>query len=85
MFYVTMIDTFLSGWGVAENKKSRYVIMCETYEEAEVVKENAKNRSDMTKISIVSTRPTYSNKSNTVKYVDKKEAGNWFKPNYFKK
>lgn len=85
MFYVKMIDTFLSGWGGAENKVANYVIECETAQEAEIVAENAKNRTDMKKVSIVVSKPTYNLKKHQVSFVNKETAGNWFKEGFFKK
>ena len=80
-----MVDTFLSGWGKAEGKTSRYIIECDTYEEAEIVAENARNRSDMKKVSIVTQKPSFNKAKNHVAIVNKETASNWFKPNYFKK
>lgn len=83
--YVTMTDTFLSGWGMAENKISKYVIECDTYEEALIVQDNAKARTDMKHVSIAYSKPNYSKKRHHVSLVTKEEAGNWFIPDYFKK
>ena len=37
MYYVTMIDNFMSGWGMAKGKTNRLVITCETMTEAMTV------------------------------------------------
>ena len=47
MFYVTMTDKFMSGWGMAQGKINKLVLECETYEDAETVYNNACNRSEM--------------------------------------
>ena len=39
-YWVTCTDPFLSGWGEAENRISKFVIECDTYEEAQIVKYN---------------------------------------------
>ena len=33
-YYVSMTDSFLSGWGMAENKISKYIIICDNLEQA---------------------------------------------------
>lgn len=59
MYYVTMTDRFFSGWGRAEGKLSKFIIECETYEQAEQIKAVAKTRSEMRYINIRSTKPYY--------------------------
>lgn len=83
--YVTMTDTFLSGWGEAENRISKYVIECETYEEAQTVYNNAKARTDMKDVSIAYKKPYYSPKTHHVAFRTKEEVPSWFIPDYFKK
>jgi len=34
MYYVTMTDKFMSGWGQAHGKINKMVVECDTYEEA---------------------------------------------------
>jgi hypothetical protein len=52
MYYVTMRNKFMSGWGLANGKSNYLLFRCETEEEAEIVANNAANRSDMHKIKI---------------------------------
>ena len=87
MYYVTMTDRFLSGWGMAQDKISKYVIECETYEEAEIVAENAENRTEMKHIKIAKKKPVYNKNTHHTSYVSKATPGvrNWFTPGYFKK
>jgi hypothetical protein len=47
MYYVTMTDKFMSGWGEAQGKNNKLVISCDTYEEAQIVEENARRRKEM--------------------------------------
>ena len=46
MIYVTVTDTFMSGWGEAKGKENILIFECETEEEADIVYENCKNRND---------------------------------------
>ena len=36
-YYVSMTDSFLSGWGMAENKISKYIVICDNLEQAREV------------------------------------------------
>ena len=55
--YVAMTDKFMSGWGMAEGKTNRYVVECDTMEQAALVEKNAHRRSEMKRISICLTKP----------------------------
>lgn len=59
MYYVTMTDNFLSGWGMAQNKKNKFIVECETYQQAETIERNAKKRNEMKYVNICSSRPRY--------------------------
>lgn len=60
MYYVTMTDKFLSGWGMAEGKINKLIITCETYQQAETVAKNANERSEMKHVNITEKKPYYS-------------------------
>ena len=45
-FYVTALDTFMSGWGGTSSKENYVVLPCASEEEAAVVSANAHGRSD---------------------------------------
>lgn len=83
MYYVTMTDTFLSGWGPAENKKAKYVYECETYEEALIVHGNAENRSDQKHINICQKKPNYNRKTHVTMWKDKISCENWYVDGFF--
>ena len=83
-FYVTMTDTFMSGWGMAEGKINKLVIGCDTEEEAKIVQDNAENRNDQKYINIAYKKPYYSPSKYEVSYHDKNSYGCWFKNNYFR-
>lgn len=59
MYYVTMTDRFMSGWGLAQGKTNKYVVECETYDQAQLIEKNAKKRDEMKYINICTRRPIY--------------------------
>lgn len=85
MFYVTMTDKALSGWGIAEGKINKLIFECKDYSEAETVYNNAINRHDMKNINICNNKPYYNNKRYYAQFKDKTIYPCWYKPNYFKK
>jgi len=58
-YWVTMTDTFMSGWGRAKGKKNKYVIKCNTYKQAETIACNAEKRSEMKHVNITSKKPYF--------------------------
>jgi hypothetical protein len=56
-FYVTSIDTFMSGWGPATDKKNVCVVPCPTREVAERVLRYVKSRGDQKDAKITTYRP----------------------------
>lgn len=83
-YYVTMTDKFMSGWGPARNKSNKLIIGCDTYEEAEIVSDNARNRSEMKYVHIVHNKP-YRRPGQFISYHDQSDYPSWFVPGYFKK
>jgi hypothetical protein len=63
-YYVTMTDKFLSGWGRAEGKINKMIVVCDTYEQAETIERNASQRPEMKYINITDKKPYY----NTSRY-----------------
>jgi hypothetical protein len=59
MFYVTMTDKFMSGWGMAQGKKNKLIIECETIAQALQIERAAHKRSEMRYINIRTTKPHY--------------------------
>lgn len=57
MYYVSMVDTFLSGWGRADGKISVVVVKCSSLSEAEECKELNDTRSDMNDVEISTVKP----------------------------
>ena len=62
MYYVTMTDKFMSGWGKAEGRTAKFVVECETYEQAETRENNAKKREEMKDINITTKKPYFNPK-----------------------
>jgi len=77
-FYVTMTDKFMSGWGPARGKSNKLVISCDTLNEAEVVAENARARSEMKYVNIRSTKPSYPNSHVSRHGRDEGDYESWF-------
>jgi hypothetical protein len=84
MYYVTMTDKFMSGWGQARNKTNKLVISCNTMEEALIVEENARNSSEMKYVNICTTKPRYgSDKLVSWHGREQDDYSSWFKRGYF--
>jgi hypothetical protein len=59
MYYVTMIDRFMSGWGAAAGKINRMVVECQTMPQAEQIARVARARSEMRRVRVCLNRPRY--------------------------
>jgi hypothetical protein len=59
MFYVTMTDKFMSGWGYAAGKTNKLIIVCQTLAQAEQIERAAHRRPEMRYINIRTTKPRY--------------------------
>jgi hypothetical protein len=60
MFYVTMTDRFMSGWGHACGKINKFVVRCNNMNEAKTIALNARRRKEMKYVRIVYSMPKYS-------------------------
>lgn len=58
-YYVTMTDKFFSGWGLCAGRINKMVVECDTYGEAAQIERAARQRSEMQRVSIRSTKPYY--------------------------
>lgn len=87
MYYVTMTDKFMSGWDLAKDKINKLVISCNTFDEALIVAQNAKNRKEMKYINIRGDKPYYPSNRYFVSRHGKSEGDyeSWFKIGYFAK
>ena len=84
-YYVTMTDRFMSNWGRAENIISKYVVECETLEEARIVEQNANNRSEMRNVRIRETFPNYNPDKFKTDFTNKEKSPRFFKVGGFTK
>lgn len=62
LFFVSMIDEFMSGWGEASGKLSVFMVVCESLEEALQIKQAAAKRREMRFLKIHKKVPIYSSK-----------------------
>lgn len=63
MYWVTMTDKFMSGWGRAKDKTNKFVIACENYDDAYAIKQAADARSEMKYVNICWQKPYYNPKN----------------------
>ena len=82
MYWVTMTDNFMSGWGMAEGKINKLVIECETLNEAEIVAENARNRSEMEYVNITTNKPYYNDDKYFTSWKTREDMPRWFKRSF---
>ena len=59
-WYVSMTDKIFSSWGKAENKVSKFVVVCDTIEQALEVHKNAALSPEMRYVKLGSTKPRFS-------------------------
>ena len=84
IYYVTMTDKFMSGWGEAKDKINKLVFVCHGYKEAEIVEDNARNRTDMKHINICTTKPYYNKDRYYTQFEDNVDYNSWYVPNFFR-
>jgi uncharacterized protein YkwD len=88
MYYVTMTDRFMSEWGRARGKVNKLVICCETYDQAQIVADNAADREEMKHINITTTKPRYPAERYYVSWAgvgQEQQYETWFKPGAFRR
>jgi len=56
-WYVAMTDKFMSGWGHAEGKTNRHVILCDDIDDAYRIERRAYERDEMKRVTITSNKP----------------------------
>jgi hypothetical protein len=55
--YVTMIDTFMSGWGPAQGKDNLFAVECDDGQQVEQILKAAAERAEMRKLMVVHNEP----------------------------
>jgi hypothetical protein len=83
MYYVTMTDKFMSGWGMAEGKINKLIFECDDRKEAHIVADNAEKRGDMKYINITPNKPYYAPGRYYAQTKNKEEYSKWYEPNAF--
>ena len=82
-YYVVMTDKFMSNWGQAEGKTNKFIIGCDTLQEAETIKHNAEKRPEMKYININYSKPHYNKNRVKVSYRNYNELGEiWHKKEF---
>ncbi|MCK5614025.1 hypothetical protein KAR91_69825 [Candidatus Pacearchaeota archaeon] len=84
MVYVAMTDRFMSGWGMAGGKINKLIFECKDLEEAEIVEDNARNRTDMIYINIRFKKPYYNPNRYYPQVKTKDTYNSWYVKDYFK-
>lgn len=77
MYYVTMIDKFMSGWGKSEGKSNKLVIECETLKQAMQIEEAARKRDEMKYIRVTSSAPRINYRTQYPSYYKYEEMTGW--------
>ena len=85
MYYVTMTDKFMSGWGRASGLINKLIFPCETWAEAKIVADNAANRSDQKYINIRTSKPYYNSNRYLAQVKTKDDYSSWYIEGFFKK
>jgi hypothetical protein len=84
-YYVSMTDSVMSGGGIAKGKMHKLVFECDSYEEAQIVYENAKARGDMQWIKISKNKQYYDKTKYFTRYKTREYGYYWYIKDYFKK
>ena len=83
-YYVTMTDKSMSGWGMAEGKINKLVLVCYGLNEAVIVESNAKARPEMKYVNICTTVPHYNKDRYLEQVKTRADYPGWYKAGYFK-
>jgi hypothetical protein len=59
-YYVTMTDKFFTGWGEAEGRIAKLIVICDTLSQAEGIFRAAHDRKEMKAIHYTGRKPRYS-------------------------
>ena len=79
--YVSMTDTFMSGWGLSEGKINKLIFECDNYEEVMIVLNNAKNRKEMKYIKVHEKIPKNKENKYFIQIKNKNVYPDWYKIN----
>ncbi|MCQ2348937.1 MAG: hypothetical protein MJZ98_00485 [Paludibacteraceae bacterium] len=75
--YVSMTDKFMSGWGRAEGKISKFVVECSSWAQADEIEFVASHRPDMVRVKVSHIKPNYSSSRYHVSLRTYEECSGW--------
>jgi len=81
--YVLADDRFLSGWGPAHGRTNTVILPCASSEEAQIVSDNARGRSDMRNIRVVRYKKPRLSSKVMYSLMSKADAPRWYQPGGF--
>ena len=58
-YYVTCTDEFMSNWGTATGRISKFVVVCDSYEDAITAQRNMRKEPCFKYVTIRKTKPYY--------------------------
>ena len=79
MFYVTMTDKFMSGWGPAKGKENDLIFECESKEEAKKLRDYAIRREEMHNIYLSDIITNFSARNYYVQNKNRANSPMWYK------
>jgi hypothetical protein len=82
-YYVTMTEIYYSRSKQSKGKIAKFIFICDFYNEAEVVADNARQIGTMDAVSICTTRPHYTRYNHCIAFANKQTSPNWYIPGYF--
>ena len=77
-FYVCATDAFMSGWGLSKGLNNRVILPCSSLDEAFIVANYARSRSEMKRVTICENKPTLRHHANTYSLMTRETARAWF-------
>lgn len=82
-YYITCIDTFMSGWGRAEGKSNKIIFVCKNKDQAYAVESNCEYRDEIKYVRWIEHKPAISPNQYTQLITDEIYQ-NWYKQKYFR-
>ena len=58
-YYVTCTDTFMTGWGTCQNRISKFVIVCDNYNDAYIAQQRMSEQPCFKYVRICANKPHY--------------------------
>ncbi len=81
-YYVLSNDTFMSGWGHARGHVNTIILPAYSLVEAEVIAQNARSRTDQTRVRIVGNKPRM-RRGVAYSLLTRETADRWYEPGGF--